>query len=45
MAVELHTGGLTLLVELEADLPGNRLDDGEVGKAGRFVFGSMDTPT
>ncbi|WBP94525.1 SMP-30/gluconolactonase/LRE family protein [Mycolicibacterium neoaurum] len=37
------SGELTLLVELEADLPHNRLNDGKVDRAGRFVFGSMDT--
>lgn len=41
--LELHTGELTLLVELEAGLPDNRLNDGKVDRAGRFVFGSMDT--
>jgi L-arabinonolactonase len=41
--LELDTGELTMLLELEADLPNNRLNDGKVDKAGRFVFGSMDT--
>ena len=31
------------MVELESDLPHNRLNDGKVDRAGRFVFGSMDT--
>lgn len=37
------TGDLTLLAEVEADLPDNRLNDGKVDRSGRFVFGSMDT--
>lgn len=41
--LELRTGDLTLLAQLEADLPDNRLNDGKVDRAGRFVFGSMDT--
>ncbi|MGB3484929.1 MAG: SMP-30/gluconolactonase/LRE family protein [Mycobacterium sp.] len=41
--LRLDSGELTLLVELEADLPNNRLNDGKVDRAGRFIFGSMDT--
>jgi L-arabinonolactonase len=38
-----ETGDLRQLAEVEADLPNNRLNDGKVDRAGRFVFGSMDT--
>ena len=41
--LELATGEQTRVVELESDLPHNRLNDGKVDRAGRFVFGSMDT--
>ncbi len=41
--LDFGTGELTLLAEIEADLPHNRLNDGKVDRAGRFVFGSMDT--
>lgn len=41
--LDFGSGELTMLVELEADLPHNRLNDGKVDRAGRFVFGSMDT--
>lgn len=41
--LNLHSGEQTLLVELESDLPHNRLNDGKVDRTGRFVFGSMDT--
>lgn len=41
--MEFSTGELTLLAEIEADLPHNRLNDGKVDRAGRFIFGSMDT--
>ncbi|WP_395306814.1 SMP-30/gluconolactonase/LRE family protein [Mycobacterium sp. AMU20-3851] len=41
--LDFGSGELTLLVQIEADLPHNRLNDGTVDRAGRFVFGSMDT--
>ena len=41
--LDLESGQQTLIVELESDLPHNRLNDGKVDRAGRFVFGSMDT--
>lgn len=41
--LDLRTGQLDRLVDPEPDLPHNRLNDGKVDKAGRFVFGSMDT--
>ncbi|TFW15676.1 SMP-30/gluconolactonase/LRE family protein [Duganella callida] len=37
-----ETGELTTLQELEADLPGNRLNDGYVDRHGALWFGSMD---
>lgn len=36
------SGGFTLLAEVEADLPGNRLNDATTDAAGRIWFGSMD---
>jgi sugar lactone lactonase YvrE len=36
------TGALTLLRHVEADLPGNRFNDGYVDACGRLWFGSMD---
>jgi sugar lactone lactonase YvrE len=36
------TGELTRWVNPEADLPGNRLNDGATDRRGRFWFGSMD---
>ncbi|MCV7285399.1 SMP-30/gluconolactonase/LRE family protein [Mycolicibacterium wolinskyi] len=41
--LDLADGTLTELIDPEADLPNNRLNDGKVDKRGRFVFGSMDT--
>lgn len=41
--LDLADGNLTALIDPEADLPNNRLNDGKVDKRGRFVFGSMDT--
>jgi L-arabinonolactonase len=41
--LDFGTGELTLVVQIEADLPHNRLNDGKVDRTGRFVFGSMDT--
>jgi len=36
------TGSFTMLVEVEPDLPGNRLNDATTDSAGRIWFGSMD---
>ena len=36
------SGAFTLLAEVEADLPGNRLNDACTDPAGRIWFGSMD---
>ncbi len=41
--LDFATGDLTALVDPESDLPNNRLNNGKVDRAGRFVFGSMDT--
>lgn len=37
-----ETGALTTIQELEADIPGNRLNDGYVDRHGALWFGSMD---
>jgi D-xylonolactonase len=37
-----ESGRFAALAEVEADLPGNRLNDGAVDPAGRLWFGSMD---
>lgn len=39
---ETYTGAFTPLAEVEAHLPGNRLNDGVVDPSGRLWFGSMD---
>lgn len=36
------SGGFALLARVEADLPGNRFNDGHVGADGALWFGSMD---
>src|SRR5438270_9298049 len=36
------SGAFDLIVEVEPDLPGNRLNDGVVDPAGRLWFGTMD---
>ena len=41
--LNLTTGGTEPLVNPEPDRPANRLNDGAVDPAGRFVAGSMDT--
>ncbi|GAB3288766.1 SMP-30/gluconolactonase/LRE family protein [Parasphingorhabdus pacifica] len=41
--LDLRTGQQEHLVAPEPGLLNNRLNDGKVDKAGRFVFGSMDT--
>lgn len=40
--VDIATGTFTPLLTLEADRPGNRLNDGHVDADGRLWFGSMD---
>ena len=40
--LDLQSGALELLHAPERDLPRNRLNDGKVDRAGRFLFGSMD---
>jgi D-xylonolactonase len=42
MRFSFDSGELTPLLELEADLPGNRLNDGYVDRHGCLWFGSMD---
>jgi sugar lactone lactonase YvrE len=37
-----RTGGFELIVEVEADIPDNRLNDGVVDPSGRLWFGTMD---
>lgn len=39
---DFETGRLEMIANPEADLPGNRLNDGKVGPDGRFWVGSMD---
>ncbi|MEM7487576.1 MAG: SMP-30/gluconolactonase/LRE family protein [Pseudomonadota bacterium] len=41
-ALDLETGETDHLVDPEPDSPGNRLNDGKVDPAGRFLCGSMD---
>lgn len=41
--LDFGTGDVELIVDPEPDKPNNRLNDGKVDKAGRFVAGSMDT--
>jgi xylono-1,5-lactonase len=41
-AFDADTGGFTLVAEVEADRPGNRLNDGAVDGQGALWFGSMD---
>lgn len=40
--IDLETGKIEELVDPEADLPGNRLNDGKCDRAGRYWCGSMD---
>ncbi len=42
-ALDFETGECTLIHDPEPDKPNNRINDGKVDKAGRFVSGSMDT--
>jgi D-xylonolactonase len=37
-----ETGGVQLLMPVDSDRPGNRLNDGHVDAAGRLWFGTMD---
>lgn len=41
--LDFDTGGLDPIVDPEPDKPQNRLNDGKVDPAGRFLCGSMDT--
>jgi L-arabinonolactonase len=41
--LDLATGTLKLIVNPEPGIANNRLNDGKVDAAGRFLFGSMDT--
>lgn len=41
--LDLGDGKLDFIVDPEPNLPLNRLNDGKVDAAGRFLFGSMDT--
>jgi len=41
--LDFQTGEVALIDDPEPDKPNNRLNDGKVDKAGRFVAGSMDT--
>ncbi|HYB86773.1 MAG TPA: SMP-30/gluconolactonase/LRE family protein [Streptosporangiaceae bacterium] len=40
-ALDPATGGLALLAHVEADVPGNRMNDGACDGAGRFFAGTM----
>ncbi len=40
-ALDLITEQVTILAEVEPDLPGNRFNDGKCDPAGRFVVGTM----
>jgi len=41
LALDTGTGAVTTLVQVEADLPGNRMNDGCCDRAGRFYAGTM----
>ncbi len=41
--VALPTGAATLITHVEADKPGNRINDGTVAPDGAIVFGTLDT--
>ena len=41
-ALDLETGALHHIVDPEPERPGNRMNDGKVDPAGRFLCGSMD---
>jgi len=40
--LDLETGGIEIIVDPEADIAGNRLNDGKCDRAGRYWCGSMD---
>lgn len=42
-SLDFKTGEVQLIHDPEPDKPNNRLNDGKVDRAGRFVAGSMDT--
>jgi sugar lactone lactonase YvrE len=42
IACDVDSGAVAQLVSVEADLDGNRFNDGAVDPSGRFWFGSMD---
>ena len=42
--INLSSGDLQLLSDVEADMPGNRLNDGKCDPAGNFWVGSMNYP-
>jgi L-arabinonolactonase len=39
---DLRSGAVTPIMDVEADLPRTRLNDGRCDRQGRFVFGTMD---
>ena len=41
LAMDLGTGGLSMLAEVEPGIPGNRMNDGACDRAGRFFAGTM----
>jgi sugar lactone lactonase YvrE len=41
LAMDPHTGSLTMLTAVEPDMPGNRMNDGACDRAGRFFAGTM----
>ncbi|MGO9724374.1 MAG: SMP-30/gluconolactonase/LRE family protein [Streptosporangiaceae bacterium] len=41
LALDLDSGAATLLASVEADLPGNRMNDGACDRAGRYYAGTM----
>jgi len=40
--LDLSSGAVTTIMEIEPDLPRTRLNDGRCDRQGRFVFGTMD---
>jgi sugar lactone lactonase YvrE len=40
--LDLDSGNLTMLAQVEVDLPGNRFNDGKCDRMGRFWAGSME---
>jgi sugar lactone lactonase YvrE len=41
LAMDLGTGSLSMLAEVEPGIPGNRMNDGACDRAGRFYAGTM----